>query len=71
MKTMQKIMIALALLGSFALPTPAQAGQSSACHRYHHYGCHRNYRCWHHYGYWHPYVCRPRYGCWHHHRHCG
>jgi len=56
MKIMQRIMIAVALLGSLAMATPAQAHWG--CHRYHHYGC------YHYYGYWH------HYGCWHHHRHC-
>jgi hypothetical protein len=44
MKIMQKIMIAAALLGSFALATPAQAGDYWGCHRYHH----RHHWCHHH-----------------------
>ena len=57
MTTMQKIMIAIALLGSFALATPAQAGEYWGCHRYHH---------WHS---WHGYGCRPHY--YYHYYHCG
>jgi hypothetical protein len=64
MKIMQKILIAVALLGSLALATPAQAGEYWGCHRYHYYGC------YHHYGYWHHYGCYHHYGCWHRHYHC-
>lgn len=63
MKLIQKLMIAVALLGGLAMATPAKAGEWG-CHRYHHY------HCYHHYGCWHPYVCYHNYGCWHHHHHC-
>jgi hypothetical protein len=77
MKLMHKMMIAAALLGSFALATPAQADEYWGCHRYHYwnhygcyhpyheyYGCYRPYHC--HSEYYSFYHCRPR--C--HHYHC-